>query len=79
MLTGHALGMPASSHLNLQSRLIKLNIWFLLIWLQNLKEDIPKTQQQQQKEMGVGETISELEAFRAELMWSDQSVKWINA
>lgn len=30
---------PAPSHLNLHSRLVKLNIWFLFIWLQNLKED----------------------------------------
>lgn len=75
---------PAPSHLNLQSRLVKLNIWFLFIWLQNLKEDSlisqhSKTHHQQQKEMGVGKTISELEAFPVELMWSDQSIKWINA
>lgn len=29
---------PAPSHLNLQSRLTKLSIWLLFIWLQNLGE-----------------------------------------
>lgn len=37
-VSGRCCVCPASSHLNLQSRLTKLSIWFTFIWLQNLTE-----------------------------------------